>query len=64
MHSGLTHERCANFRHGKKKTQKRGEFITPPHPTGRRSNKPIPDNFMMAINDQRANVDGTEYLRL
>ena len=38
MHSGVTHERCADFRHGKKK-QKRGEFITPPRPTGRRSNK-------------------------
>ena len=36
MHSGVTHERCADFRHGKKK-QKRGEFITPPRPTGRRS---------------------------
>ena len=30
MHSGVTHERCADFR---------GEFITPPRPTGRRSNK-------------------------
>ena len=40
MHSGVTHERCADFRHGKKiKKQKRGEFITPPRPTGRRSNK-------------------------
>ena len=38
MHSGVTHERCADFRHGKKKQQKRGEFITPPRPTGRRSN--------------------------
>ena len=39
MHSGVTHERCADFRHGKKrKKQKRGEFITPPRPTGRRSN--------------------------
>ena len=38
MHSGVTHERCADFRHGKK-NQKRGEFITPPRPTGRRSNK-------------------------
>ena len=37
MHSGVTHERCADFRHGKK-PQKRGEFITPPRPTGRRSN--------------------------
>ena len=37
MHSGITHERSADFRHGKKK-QKRGEFITPPRPTGRRSN--------------------------
>ena len=42
MHSGVTHERCADFRHGKKrKKQKRGEFITPPRPTGRRSNKTI-----------------------
>ena len=40
MHSGVTHERCADFRHGKK-TQKRGEFITPPRPTGRRSNELI-----------------------
>ena len=39
MHSGVTHERCADFRHGKKKRQKRGEFITPPRPTGRRSKK-------------------------
>ena len=39
MYSGVTHERCADFRHGKKrKKQKRGEFITPPRPTGRRSN--------------------------
>ena len=37
MHSGVTHERCADFRHGKK-TQKRGEFITPPRPTSRRGN--------------------------
>ena len=37
MHSGITHERCADFRHAKKK-QKRDEFITPPRPTGRRSN--------------------------
>ena len=36
MHSGVTHERCANFQQGKK--QKRGEFITPPRPTRRRSN--------------------------
>ena len=46
MHSGVTHERCADFRHGKKKKQKRGEFITPPRPTGRRSNngqKPCPE---------------------
>ena len=27
------------FDTGKKKKQKRGEFITPPRPTGRRSNK-------------------------
>ena len=39
MHSGVTHERCADFRHGEKK-QQRDEFITPPRPTGRRSNKP------------------------
>ena len=40
MHSGITHERYPNFEH-RKKTQKteRGEFITPPRPTGRRSNK-------------------------
>ena len=38
MHSGITHERFADFRHGKRKKQKRGEFITPPRPTGRRSN--------------------------
>ena len=42
MHSGNTHERQPNFRHGKKKENRkieRGEFITPPRPTGRRSNK-------------------------
>ena len=44
MHNGVTHERCADFRHGIKKKQKRGEFITPPRPTGRRSNY-IPCNL-------------------
>ena len=42
MHSGNTHERQPNFRHRKKKENRkteRGEFITPPRPTGRRSNK-------------------------
>ena len=40
MYSGITHQQCADFRHGKiKKKQKRGEFITPPRPTGRRSNE-------------------------
>ena len=44
MDSGVTHERCADFRHGKKKKkQKRGEFITPPRPTGRRSNNMSPE---------------------
>ena len=38
--SGITHERWPDFRHRKKKQkQKRGEFKTPPRPTGRRSNK-------------------------
>ena len=36
--SAITHERCANFRHRKKK-QKRGKLKTLPRPTGRRSNK-------------------------
>ena len=42
MHSGNTHERQPNFRHRKKKENRkieRGEFITPPRPTGRRSKK-------------------------
>ena len=41
LHSGIAHERQPNFRHGKKKENRkieRGEFITPPRPTGRRSN--------------------------
>ena len=40
--SGITHERQPIFRHRKKKDRKteRGEFITPPRPTGRRSKKP------------------------
>ena len=40
MHSGNTHERQPNFRHRKKKENRkteRGEFITPPRPTGRQS---------------------------
>ena len=44
MHSGNPHERQPNFRHRKKKENRkteRGEFITPPRPTGRRSNKMI-----------------------
>ena len=39
LHSGIAHERQPNFRHGKKKENRkieRGEFITPPRPTGRR----------------------------
>ena len=39
--SGIAHERQPNFRHRKKKENRkieRGEFITPPRPTGRRSN--------------------------
>ena len=43
MRSGITHERCADFRRGKKR-QKRGEFITPPRPTGRRSNNRLNKN--------------------
>ena len=43
LHSGIAHERQPNFRHRKKKKEIRkiegGEFITPPCPTGRRSNK-------------------------
>ena len=44
LHSGIAHEGQPNFRHRKKKKKKenrkieRGEFITPPRPTGRRSN--------------------------
>ena len=38
MHSGVNHSGAPTFDTGKK-TQKRGEFITPPRPTGRRSNK-------------------------
>ena len=41
MHSGVTHERCADFRHGKKTRNGAIEFITPPRPTGRRSNNAI-----------------------
>ena len=37
--SGIPHERWLDFRHRIKKKQKRGEFKTPPRPTGRRSNK-------------------------
>ena len=40
--SDITHERQPNFRHRKKKENRkiqRGEFITPPRPTSRRSNK-------------------------
>ena len=45
--SGITHERQPNFRHRKKKEKEnrkieRGEFITPPRPTGRRSNNGWP----------------------
>ena len=38
--SGIAHERPPNFRHQKKENRKieRGESITPPRPTGRRSN--------------------------
>ena len=39
MHSGNTYEWQPNFRHRKKNRKiERGEFITPPRPTGRRSN--------------------------
>ena len=51
MHSGVTHERCADFRHGKK-TQKRGEFITPPRPTGRRSNYKFQCKFNLTMKSQ------------
>ena len=37
--SGITHEQWPDFRHGKKRKQKWGEFKTPPRPTGRRSKK-------------------------
>ena len=40
LDSGIAHERQPNFRHRKKKENRkieRGEFITPPRPTGRRS---------------------------
>ena len=37
MHSGITMNGALTFDTGKE-TQKRGEFITPPRPTGRRSN--------------------------
>ena len=40
LHSGIAHERQPNFRHRKKNRKiERGEFITLPRPTGRRSNK-------------------------
>ena len=42
LHSGITHEPQPNFRQRKKKKEnrkiERGEFITPPRPTGRQSN--------------------------
>ena len=50
LHSGIAHERQPNFRHRKKKENRkieRGEFITPPRPTGRRSNKSYP--FLIKI---------------
>ena len=37
----------ANFQHKKKKTQ--GEFITPPRPTGRRSNESLSETQTIAI---------------
>ena len=41
LHSGIAHERSPTFDTEKKENRKieRGEFITPPRPTGRRSNK-------------------------
>ena len=63
MHSGVTHERCADLRHGKKK-QKRVEFITPPRPTGRRSNNGQSTLLLYCCEDVKSHRSGGDTVPL
>ena len=62
MHSGNTHERQPNFRHRKKKENRkieRGEFITPPRPL-KHQNAP----YLSAVNVQKLKLRRDFILRL